>query len=174
MTEEWREIPSLGGRFQASSEGRIRTIDWTIEYKDGRKRKYPGMQRKLTKNKVGHLVFNAGTGYGVIATHTAVAEAFLGPRPEGMYVCHNDGNPLNNAISNLRYDTPSSNILDTVKHGTNYWLARTHCKYGHELTEDNLSRWCTEYRRCLACDRHFGRINTAKYRERRRSEVECQ
>lgn len=44
--------------------------------------------------------------------------AFVGPCPEGLEVCHLDGDPLNNRLSNLRYDTRSANNLDKVGHGT--------------------------------------------------------
>lgn len=46
-----------------------------------------------------------------------VLTAFKGPRPPGMLCCHNDGNSINNAVSNLRWDTSTANALDTVKHG---------------------------------------------------------
>jgi hypothetical protein len=49
--------------------------------------------------------------------HTLILEAFIGPRPPGMQCCHKDGNPLNNRLDNLRWDTPSSNSRDTVRHG---------------------------------------------------------
>ncbi len=35
-----------------------------------------------------------------------------------MQCCHNDGNVLNNHIDNLRWDTPSNNNRDKIKHGT--------------------------------------------------------
>lgn len=51
--------------------------------------------------------------------HRLVLEAFVGPCPEGMQGCHNDGNPENNALENLRWDTIRGNMLDAVNHGTN-------------------------------------------------------
>lgn len=48
--------------------------------------------------------------------HVLVAEAFISVRPQGMLVCHNDGNPLNNNFRNLRYDTAKGNIADREKH----------------------------------------------------------
>ncbi len=46
-----------------------------------------------------------------------MAATFIGDRPAGMEVCHNDGNSLNNAASNLRYDTKKNNEADKIKHG---------------------------------------------------------
>lgn len=49
--------------------------------------------------------------------HRIVAEAFLGPCPEGQECCHNNGDSLDNRIENLRYDTHGENIIDRTKHG---------------------------------------------------------
>lgn len=50
--------------------------------------------------------------------HGLVAEAFHGPRPEGMEVRHLDGNRLNNDATNLRWGTRSQNMRDKERHGT--------------------------------------------------------
>ena len=50
--------------------------------------------------------------------HRLVLEAFVGPCPEGMECCHNDGNPKNNHLQNLRWDTRKGNIGDRFTHGT--------------------------------------------------------
>lgn len=50
--------------------------------------------------------------------HQLVLEAFKGPCPEGLESCHNDGDPQNNYIYNLRYDTHANNNFDRKKHGT--------------------------------------------------------
>ena len=50
--------------------------------------------------------------------HHLVAEAFIGPRPVGFDVCHNDGVLLHNQASNLRYATRSENLADREAHGT--------------------------------------------------------
>jgi hypothetical protein len=47
-----------------------------------------------------------------------VAEAFMGSIPEGMVVCHNDGDPSNNHLDNLRVDTQAANLADRWEHGT--------------------------------------------------------
>jgi hypothetical protein len=52
--------------------------------------------------------------------HRLVLEAFVGPCPEGMEGCHNDGIRTNNRLENLRWDTPKNNQADRVKHGTDF------------------------------------------------------
>lgn len=45
--------------------------------------------------------------------------AWVGPpERDDYYACHNDGNPRNNNLSNLRWDTPAGNAADKNKHGT--------------------------------------------------------
>ena len=53
-----------------------------------------------------------------IYLHRLVLLAFVGPCPEGMECSHEDGNPSNNRLSNLKWDTPSSNNLKKSYHGT--------------------------------------------------------
>lgn len=47
-----------------------------------------------------------------------VLETFVGPCSKGMEGCHNDGNPGNNFIGNLRWDTHKNNENDKIEHGT--------------------------------------------------------
>lgn len=50
--------------------------------------------------------------------HRLILEAFVGPCPDGMEGCHNNGDPADNRLENLRWDTRSCNILDAIRHGT--------------------------------------------------------
>jgi hypothetical protein len=50
--------------------------------------------------------------------HRLVLEAFIGAAPAGLEACHNDGNPKNNVLSNLRWDTRRENAADRIAHGT--------------------------------------------------------
>lgn len=54
-----------------------------------------------------------------------VLAAFRGSAPAGMECCHSDGDPINNRLSNLRWDTRSNNHRDAVCHGTH-----TGCRRG--------------------------------------------
>jgi hypothetical protein len=49
--------------------------------------------------------------------HPLVARAFIGPRPAGYELHHKDGNPRNNAASNLEYVTSSENTTRAVDMG---------------------------------------------------------
>lgn len=53
-----------------------------------------------------------GGKYSLVTVHSLVARAFLGPKPEGMEVCHCNGNSFDNRASNLRYDTHTGNMAD--------------------------------------------------------------
>lgn len=50
--------------------------------------------------------------------HALVMATFVGPRPPQMDVCHNNGNPMDNRLGNLRYDTHKGNHADRKAHGT--------------------------------------------------------
>jgi len=51
--------------------------------------------------------------------HRLVAAAYLpAPKQDQTDVCHNDGNPSNNAVGNLRWDTHRANQMDMRAHGT--------------------------------------------------------
>lgn len=51
--------------------------------------------------------------------HRLVAGAYLpAPKQDQTDVCHNDGNPANNAAGNLRWDTHRANQMDMRAHGT--------------------------------------------------------
>jgi hypothetical protein len=53
------------------------------------------------------------------AVHVIVCTAFHGPRPSDRHqAAHNDGDPGNNRVSNLRWATPKENQADRRRHGT--------------------------------------------------------
>lgn len=74
---------------------------------------------KPTADHGGHVRVCLGRGLANKRyVHRLVLEAFIGPRPEGMECCHNDGNPANNVLENLRWGTPVGNQADRIRHGT--------------------------------------------------------
>lgn len=52
------------------------------------------------------------------SVHTLVMEAFVGPCPAGLEVCHGDGDGHNNRLANLRHDTKPANARDRDGHLT--------------------------------------------------------
>lgn len=143
MLETWAPIPGYEGRWEASTEGRIRSIP---------RRRTKGGLLKLSVNKRGYLSVTLGDHKHEV--HRLVALTFLGPRPPGLETRHVDGDPLNARASNLAYGTRSENVLDKRAHGTDHNVAKTHCPQGHPYFGENLltipSRPTARY--CRACN----------------------
>lgn len=75
--------------------------------------------RKQSTNPNGRrlVTLKNANGYKTLQVHRLVLEAFVGPCPEDMECCHNDGNHTNNHLSNLRWDTHKANVKDRDAHG---------------------------------------------------------
>jgi hypothetical protein len=99
--------------------------------------------------------------------HQLVAAAFLGPRPDGLEVRHLDGDPLNNAVSNLAYGTRLENIQDKKRHGTDHNAKKTHCPQGHPYDAENTADYSGR-RACRTCVRAYHR---ALYRRKRAAQL---
>ena len=67
----------------------------------------------------------------LMLVHKLVAEAFLGPCPDGMEVRHLDGVKTHCELSNLAYGTHSDNQWDQILHGTHANGSREACEKGH-------------------------------------------
>lgn len=118
--EIWKPIPGYEDTYEVSSQGRVRSIDRFVHFTDGRKRFFKGVVRAVYFDDFGYpktTLKKQGKNERV-HIHVLVALAFIGPRPDGLQVCHNDGNPKNCRKGNLRYDTPTGNHADKIKHGT--------------------------------------------------------
>ena len=116
--EVWRDIPGYEGKYQASSLGRIRSLDRRVSICHGATRLMRGRVLKPSGSKKDpHLRVVLGHGANGSTVHQLVARAFLGPCKEGQEVRHLDGNPLNNRIDNLAYGTRTENIVDVMRIG---------------------------------------------------------
>jgi hypothetical protein len=65
-------------------------------------RRYLGVRIKGRNRRVHHLVL----------------ETFVGRRPDGLQCRHLDGDPRNNRLGNLKWDTAVANSADKLVHGT--------------------------------------------------------
>lgn len=117
---EWRQVEGAK-HYQVSDDGRVRSIDRLKMTSNGQLRRYRGVELSWTTNQHGHRKVPIRMDDGTTKLHyihSLVALAFIGPRPEGAEVAHNDGDHTNNTPSNLRYATPKGNQRDKVYHGT--------------------------------------------------------
>ena len=153
--EEWRTIPDWPTRSEVSDQGRVRNTRTGCV-------KVP----HIDANGRARVTLHRDGKPRTVLVHRLIAFAFLPPPLEGQTdVCHNDGNPSNNVVANLRWDTHAGNMADIRRHGTarNQNTGITHCHRGHEFTPEN-TYVLHGARTCRACRR----INHAAYRERQR------
>lgn len=155
--EKWKPIKGYEQSYEASDQGRIRSIDRLVVDSLGRRRKYQGcILSPGAQPPSGHLHVNLKVGGGSFsrAVHAIVLETFVGPCPPGLECCHENGDPSDNRVSNLRWDTRSSNVQDALRHGTHSQASKTHCPHGHEYTAANtLPANGGRGRRCRECHR---------------------
>ena len=118
--EQWKDVPGWEQHYQVSDLGRVRSKDRSIVI--GHR-----VKRKIQRNFKGRILKPFGTKYLTVkftkpgesfsvSVHRLVLLSFKGRPPEGLEACHNDGNRLNNILSNLRHDTRSANAQDRVRH----------------------------------------------------------
>lgn len=120
MTEIWKSIPGYDGFYQASTGGRIRSIDRMIR---GKNKKIVLRKGKILKPTISRCGYERVTlcrpgSKKIHSVHKLVLLAFIGSCPEGMECAHEDGRRTNNKILNLSWKTPSQNQEDRIKHGT--------------------------------------------------------
>lgn len=163
--ERWLPVPGYEGSYEVSDHGKVRSLDRKVHRTDGLTRIFYG--KTMSPNVMphgGHLsvCLSGGTRKNRKGAyiHRLVMAAFVGPCPEGMEVCHNNGNPTDNRLTNLRYGTAADNRSDSVKHGTHPNTAKTNCPQGHPLTVPNLKPGDLKAgdRSCLACSRARARV----------------
>lgn len=120
----------LSGTYEVSSLGRVRRAAPGRLTHVGRllnpvilKIGYPFVRPVVNGKNVGMYV------------HRLVAEAFLGPCPEGCEVNHKDGDKANPALSNLEYVTHAENMRHASR---SMLLVRGESHGGSKLTEADV------------------------------------
>ena len=157
LYEYWKPVFGFEGAYEVSTHGRVRSVprprrQWhgalatvpaRILSQDIGSRGHRRVALYLKGQKTRHLV------------HRLVLAAFVGPCPPGMEGCHGDGDPSNNHLTNLRWDTKPANAADSISHGTHPSARKTHCPRNHPLTAENntVSQARIGRRTCLACSR---------------------
>lgn len=117
MTENWRAIPGYPG-YEVSDQGRVRSLDRIIDSagddrRGSYRRRFPGRILSVGLDSRGYLRCSH-----VGRVHVLIMLAFVGMPPEGMEVCHINGDQTDNRLENLRYGTRANNMEDAIVHGT--------------------------------------------------------
>jgi hypothetical protein len=137
--EEWRQIPGFPDYF-VSDLGRVLS----------RRRRKPCILAGQVVEGYRRVMLFADKRVSR-SVHSLVAEAFIGPRPDGLEIRHLNGDPLDCRIENLAYGTHVDNMRDRVQHGRHPMKSKTHCPQQHEYTPENTVVEAGNRRRCRAC-----------------------
>ena len=131
---EWRDIPGWPG-YRVSKCGIVQSCK--IRNGKGFKSTWTTLQPRRAYDGYISIGLKNVPKRTFIPIHVIVLTAWVGPRPDGMLACHNDGNKTNNTLKNLRWDTPKGNAQDAVSHGT--WIHGE--KYpGSKLTDRKVEK----------------------------------
>jgi hypothetical protein len=147
--ERWAWIPGLEGRYLVSDRGNVLSLA----------RSRPGLLAGTVKGRPGGAQYRyVRPGERSYRVHRLVMLAFVGPCPEGLEVCHKNGDSLDNRLVNLYYGSRSQNALDMVRHGSHHNARKDVCgKCGGAF--DYRGR--DGGRKCRACHAAYGRARRA-------------
>lgn len=141
------------GLYEVSSHGRVRSLDRRMGNRWGTTTLKRGTTFNPYRRKKGYVLVQLTNPRESVEMQRLVLKAFEGEPPAGKpFALHNDGNPGNNHLRNLRWGSRIDNAQDSLRHGTHHGSNLTSCKYGHEYTEENTlksgnSRYCRACRR---------------------------
>lgn len=121
--ENWRAVVGFEGFYEVSDQGRVRSLARKITIRKPGQAPYnmhfqPKVLKPLVSRGYRHIVlWNQGVRSD-LTIRSLVLTAFVGPRPDGMHACHNNGDSADDRLSNLRWDWPKANNADKRAHGT--------------------------------------------------------
>jgi hypothetical protein len=144
MDEIWKPVVGLEGFYEVSNLGRVVSLPKSV--RPARGGEYFTPKRFLSQTRMGGrysvVMISCRKHRGVKYVHRLVAEAFIGPAPDGMICCHNNGNMNDNRLDNLRWDTHKNNTADMAIHGTK----RLGCKSHMAKLTDEIVREIRSYK----------------------------
>lgn len=127
--EKWKPVLGFEGRYEVSDLGRVRSL-------------ITSKIMRLALSNCGYLrvgLTSSPKQQIGRTVHSLVAEAFIGPRPDGLVVNHKDTNKHNNASSNLEYVTPQENTAHARANGCAPKVYRGADNFRAKLTEVQVS-----------------------------------
>lgn len=170
---EWKAVPIASGH-EVSSDGRIRSIDRFIDYKDGRGRLAKGKEMKLStdpgsKGYPRTTIRTDARGRVTFGIHQLVCLTFHGPAPTPRHeVRHLNGDQLDNRAENLAWGTRAENMQDVITHGRNAAMRKTQCPQGHPYSSSNTRIKNGRWRICRICSREQDKLAARRSRARKR------
>lgn len=170
VTENWKPVPGYEGYYEVSNRGRVRSLDRVVTTKIGSSLRVRGRMLKLYEGNHGYhvVVLNRDGASDPRTVHRMVLSTFTGEDPQELNCCHNNGIRTDNRLENLRWDTPSENNYDIVRHGRHGMASKTHCKNGHEFNEENTRIYGNGWRRCIPCQKA---VEAEAYRQRKMKHI---
>lgn len=160
--ESWKDIPEYEGLYQASSEGRVRSLN--KHGADGRFIKGGVMSPSISGNGYLSIGLRKQGKRRFYSVHRLIAESFIGPSE--LQVDHKDGDRLNNKVENLQYLTPRANVSKSrlgmkktskyigVRKYRNKWVAAIEVNGKKEI----LGSFDLEYDAHLAYKKRLGEL----------------
>ena len=125
MVELWKPIPGYEGIYEASSLGRVRSVDRELIQKNNKggvslfRRKGRVLAQRLSRDGYFRVNLSKDDEITTHQVHNLICLAFYGtPRNGRDQAAHNDGTRTHNVLSNLRWASPSENMQDKNLHGT--------------------------------------------------------
>lgn len=111
--ETWKPVPGYEMKYHVSNLGRVRSLArW-----DGRRNMSGKVLSPGSQKKCGHETVSLGRRNSK-TVHSLVMLAFVGERPAGLDILHDNHIPWDNRLSNLRYGTRSENMKMDYAVGT--------------------------------------------------------
>lgn len=168
----WLPVAGFQGLYEVSDTGRVRSLPRKTLSRWGKFKTSPGKDIKCEVSNVGYArvcLSKHGKKFRYSA-HRLVASAFI-PNPNGKpCVNHKDSDRLNNTAANLEWCTHQENTLHAIATGQLTYSKdrrvspeklKTHCKWGHARTPDNVN----PRGGCKICCREYARQQRANLRE---------
>lgn len=146
----WKPIKGYNGFYQVSNTGLVRSLNRTIKFSDGRKRKLKGkmMSPKYKPDGYTYVTLSRNGKHSHHYIHRLVAAAFLpnaGNLPE---VNHLSGNKADNSVRNLEWCTHQQNVKHAYDNGLSTNMGGSHSfavgvidnKLGMKF--ETVKEWC--------------------------------
>ncbi len=107
MADDWTVVPGCSGRYEVTSDGRIRNA-----------KSLRPLRPMAAESGHLYILFRDGVRSRKLFVHRAVLLTFVGPPRSGQETRHLNGRETDNRIENLAWGTRLENVADKVTHGT--------------------------------------------------------